>query len=423
MSPIWRRKTWSVLAVFCTLALPALAANPVSRPARQYTIEQFMATTRVSGASFSPDEKEILFSSNQTGIFNVYRVPVVGGSAVPVTSSTTDTTLAVSFFPTDRRVLYTRDQGGNELNHLYLLDGDGKERDLTPGEKLKAQFGGWTRRRDAFWVRTNERDQRYFDLYRYDAATLERKLFYRNDEGYSPDGVSDDGKWVALGKPKTTSDSDLYLWNSQTKETRHISAHQGTADYSFADFDPASTAVYYLTNDGAEFTRLRRYVLSTGKHEEVEKADWDISYSFFSRGGAYRVTGINEDGRTVIRIVETATGKPVALPKLPEGDVTSVRISDSEKKMAFYFSGDRSPANLYVMDLPGSPPRRLTDASNKEIDPEDLVEASVVRFRYGDLTGDRVDCRAAESIDVIVRLAVDRVVAGLVPLAVVGEHL
>ncbi len=384
MSPICRRKTWSVLALFCALALPALAANPVARPVRQYTIEQFMATTRVSGASFSPDEKEILFSSNQTGIFNVYRVPVAGGSAVPVTSSTTDTTLAVSFFPTDRRVLYTRDQGGNELNHLYLLDADGKERDLTPGEKLKAQFGGWTRRRDAFWVRTNERDQRYFDLYRYDAATLERKLFYRNDEGYSPDGVSDDGKWVALGKPKTTSDSDLYLWNSQTKETRHISAHQGTADYSFADFDPASTAVYYLTNDGAEFTKLRRYVLSTGKHEEVEKADWDISYSFFSRGGAYRVTGINEDGRTVIRIVETATGKPVALPKLPEGDVTSVRISDSEKKMAFYFSGDRSPANLYVMDLPGSPPRRLTDASNKEIDPEDLVEASVVRFRSFD---------------------------------------
>src|SRR5712691_4907691 len=373
MSPFCRRKTWSVLAVFCAVALPALAADPAARPARQYTIEQFMATTRVSGASFSPDEKEILFSSNQTGIFNVYRVPVAGGSAVPVTSSTTDTTLAVSFFPRDRRVLYTRDQGGNELNHLYLLDA-GKERDLTPGEKLKAQFGGWTRRRDAFWVRTNERDQRYFDLYRYDAATLERKLFYRND----------DGKWVALGKTRSTSDSDIYLWNSQTKETRHISEHQGTAEYSFADFDPASTAVYYLTNDGAEFTRLRRYVLSTGKHADVEKADWDISYSFFSRGGVYRVTGVNQDGRTVIRIVESATGKPVALPKLPEGDVTSVRISDSEKRMAFYFSGDRSPANLYVMDLPAGEPRRLTDTSSVEIDAADLVESSVRQFRSFD---------------------------------------
>jgi len=388
MSPSCRRKVWGLLLfVFSASALPALrGAEPekVQRPSKQYTIEQFMATTRVSGASFSPDEKEILFSSNQTGIFNVYRVPVGGGSAVAVTSSTTDTTLAVSFFPRDRRVLYTRDQGGNELNHLYLLDGESKERDLTPGEKLKAQFGGWSRRRDVFWVRTNERDQRFFDLYRHDAVKLERKLFYRNDEGYSVQGVSDDEKWVALGKPKSTSDSDLYLWNAVTKETRHISPHQGTAEYSFEDFDPASTAVYYRTNDGAEFMRLRRYVLSTGKHEDVEKADWDISYSFFSRGGAYRVTGINEDGRTVIRILETATGKPIALPKLPEGDITSVRISDSEKRMAFYFSGDRSPANLYVMDLPAGEPRRLTDTSSVEIDAADLVESSVRQFRSFD---------------------------------------
>src|SRR5688572_6642300 len=47
-------------------------------PVKQYSIEQFMATTRVGGASFSPDEKSLLFHSNKTGIFNVYRVPATG---------------------------------------------------------------------------------------------------------------------------------------------------------------------------------------------------------------------------------------------------------------------------------------------------------------------------------------------------------
>ncbi|HKP93071.1 MAG TPA: hypothetical protein VJS88_04175, partial [Chthoniobacterales bacterium] len=37
---------------------------------KQYTIEQFMATTRLGGASFSGDEKLILFHSNKSGIFN-----------------------------------------------------------------------------------------------------------------------------------------------------------------------------------------------------------------------------------------------------------------------------------------------------------------------------------------------------------------
>src|SRR5687768_6872471 len=113
----------SVSALFSATA----AAQAPARPSKQYTIEQFMATVSLSGASFSADEKRILYSSNETGIFNVYSAPVAGGPATPVTRSTTDTTVAVSYFPNDDRVLYTHDQGGNELHHLYVLGPDGQE--------------------------------------------------------------------------------------------------------------------------------------------------------------------------------------------------------------------------------------------------------------------------------------------------------
>ncbi|MET0208805.1 MAG: hypothetical protein ABW220_07160, partial [Burkholderiaceae bacterium] len=139
------------------------------RMAKTYTIEQFMATTSVSGASFSADEKRILFSSNASGIFNVYSISVDGGEPVALTSSTTDSHYAVGYFRNDDRVLYTRDQGGNEQNHLYVRELDGSEKDLTPGDKLKAAFVDWSHDGQAFYVSTNERDARYFDLYRYDA--------------------------------------------------------------------------------------------------------------------------------------------------------------------------------------------------------------------------------------------------------------
>ena len=47
-------------------------------------------------------------------------MPVAGGAWTQITSSTTDSTYAVSFFPQDDRILFTHDQGGNELNHLYV---------------------------------------------------------------------------------------------------------------------------------------------------------------------------------------------------------------------------------------------------------------------------------------------------------------
>jgi dipeptidyl aminopeptidase/acylaminoacyl peptidase len=363
-------------------AAPAAASQ--ARPSKQYTIEQFFDTVAISGASFSADESRILFSSNKTGIWNVYSMPATGGTWTPITTSTTDSTYAVGYFPHDDRILFTHDQGGNELNHLYVRSADGQERDLTPGEKLKASFAGWTPDGSAFFVSSNERDPKFFDLYRYDAKTYDRTLFFKNEGGYFPAGISPDQRWVALAKLNTTSDSDIYLWDVQKGEARHLSQHTGDAQYSPSAFDPASKFLYYLTNDKGEFTALRRYSLADGKHEDVEKANWDIVATGFSHKGRYRFTAVNEDARTVLRMIETASGKAVQLPSIPDGGVSNIVISRSESKVALYINGDRSPNDLYVLNLGKGAATRLTTSLNPAIDAADLVEAQVVRFKARD---------------------------------------
>lgn len=161
---------------------------------------------------------------------------------------------------------------------------------------------------------------------------------------------------------------------------KHISPHQGEASFSPADFDITSEHLYYLTDEGGDFKYLARYDLATGKKETIQKASWDIMYAYFSRHGKYLVVAVNEDAHTRITVTETKSGKLVPLPNLPNGDITGVTISDSEKRMAFYFNGDRSPANLYVFDFADSQAKRLTDSLNPEISAEDLVQSQVVRF-------------------------------------------
>lgn len=372
-----------VTALVLLVSVSALAA-PVTRPSKQYTIEQFMETVSISGASFTADEKTLLFSSNRTGIFNVNALPVSGGAAAALTDSATDSTFLVSAFPHDARFLYTRDQGGNENNHLYVRTPGGKETDLTPGEKLKAIFTGWTHSGDGFYVQTNERDERFFDLSLLDAKTYARKLVFQDDAGYDLGAISDDGKWLAFQKTNTTADSDMYLWSAATKERKLLSRHTGTASYSPEAFDPASRWLYYLTNDGSEFTRVARYELATGRTEDVEKADWDVAWTFFSHDGKYRVSAVNQDGRSTLRVFDGKTGAPVPLPPFPSGEISSVRISVSETKLAFELDGDRGPNNLYVYEFGAKAPVRLTDTMSKDIDPEDLVEAEVVRFKSFD---------------------------------------
>ena len=159
--------------LLAALAGPALAACGTSHNAStappptvaRYSVADFYKNSEYFGASFSADGSKILVSSNRSGIWNAYLIPAAGGEPVPLTSSTTDSIFAASPFPNDGRILYSSDKGGNELSHLYVRNPDGTTKDLTPGEKLNARFAGWAQDDRSFFVASNERDQRYFDLY------------------------------------------------------------------------------------------------------------------------------------------------------------------------------------------------------------------------------------------------------------------
>ena len=388
------RPTLIILSLLLALLVPAAVLaqgqkarkekSAASRQVKQYSIEQFLNTTRISGSSFSSDDKSILFSSNKTGIFNVYSVPVSGGEPKQLTQSTIESTYAISYFPNDSRVLYTHDQGGNENNHIYLLDSDGKERDLTPGDKLKAQFLSWSQDGKAFYFMTNERDARFFDIYKMNAGSFERTLLYQDSTGYQFGDISNDEKYIAFSKSNTTTDGDIYIYNSATKEMKLITPHKGEVNSAPAAFDPQSRYLYYNTDSGSEFSYLARYDLATGKIEPVEKTNWDISFIYFSHSGKYRVVGINEDARTKIKVYDQRTAKPIALPTFPEGEITAVNVSNSERMMAFYFNGDRSPSDLYVYDFATRQARKLTTSLNPEIAAADLVESQVIRYKSFD---------------------------------------
>lgn len=360
-------------------AAPAAAAEAVARPSKQYAIEDFVASTGVSGASFNADETRLLFSSNRRGVWNAYSMPVAGGEWTAVTDSDTDNSYAVAYFPNDDRALVTRDQGGNELDHLYVIEADGSERDLTPGEDLKAGFLGFSADGRAFHVITNERDPRYFDVYRYDSASYERTRVYENTTGLEPSVVSGDGRWLALAQSNTTNDSDLHVVDLATGESTKVSQHEGQAAFNAQDFSPDGQWLYYTANDQGEFAQLRRVNLATWAHEPVQSADWDIVAAYFSKNGKYLAVATNVDGSTRVKLHDAATGAEQPLPALPAGEIRGLRIADSETKMAFYLNGDRQPNDLYVLEF-GGEPKQLTTSLNPAIDPADLVDSTVVRF-------------------------------------------
>jgi len=378
----------SVSALILTFCTGGGTNELAEKMPAHYTAEQFMNTDQIFGSSFSPDESKILFTSKRTGIFNSYTIPVEGGDVIPLTTSLDEYAMAISYFPEDERFLFTGDRGGNEINHIYMKDLDGAIKDLTPDTTAKAQFYGWADDNKSFFLTTNKRDPRYFDLYEMDISSskpgeenplMSMNILFEN-EGYGLGPISGDKKWLSLVKPNSTNDDELYLMNLETGKLQHISEHEGMANYNPMYFSTNNNKLYFTTNEGSEFMNLREYDLQSGEKKVVEDAKWDIVFAGRSKSGKYRYVGINADAKTEVRLYNSETGEKVDLPVLPNGDISSINISDSDKLMTFYVNSSVSPSNLYVYNFESGQYKELVQSLNPEINPDDLVDGEVIRF-------------------------------------------
>ncbi|WP_420151486.1 prolyl oligopeptidase family serine peptidase [Spirosoma sp.] len=361
-------------------------AGPAPKPSavRKYTIEQFMKTIRFGGSDISPDEKTVLFSSNQDGVFNLYEMPFDGsGQPKQITTSKSDAIFALGYLP-DGRILYTSDQGGNELDHIYLREKDGTVKDLTTAEKAKFQFGGLSHDRKSFFYQSNQRNKAAFDVYEMDVATMKPKLVFENPGGFFPGDVSPDRRYVTLAKVITTANSDVYLYDTQTKETKLLTKHTGDVNNGPAGFTPDGKKLLISTDEGSEFSYVKAYDLSTGQSTVLDQAKWDIVADYPSYKGRYRVLMINNDARTELKIIDTRTNQTVKLPTLPGGDVTGVSITDSEDRMTFYVNSSNSPSTLYSYDFKTGKATPLVRGLNPEINADDLVAGEVIRYKSFD---------------------------------------
>ena len=354
-----------------------------------YSIEQFYKNTNVSGGSFSSDGSKLLVSSNETGIYNLFEIPVDGSPAKQLTNSEKESFFGLAYFPNSDKVLLSYDQGGNENNHIYMRDVDGTITDLTPFEGARAGFWGWDRDEKSFYYQSNKRNPKFMDLYQLSLESIEKgdftaKLLYENNDGLDVAAKSKDNRYLALTQSITTNNNEMYLYDRKSGKKMHISEHSGDATYNPQFFSLDGKYLYYLSNEDSDFVYLNKYDIESGEKEMVFKADWDVWYAYDSYNEKYRIIGINEDGKTNVKMIDLATNEEVKLPEIKGGDIKSVGLTKDESRVRLVVGTSVSPNNIYVFELGDTEAKKLTETLNPEIDPANLVEAKVIRYESFD---------------------------------------
>ncbi len=157
-----------------------------------------------SSVCISPDGSMLAFRAPVDGVLNAWIQPM-DGDAKPLTSFTDRPIGGLSFSWNGEQLIFTKDKGGDENNHIYAVDIDDAEvHDLTPIDGVAARMQGASKDRpDELVVGLNDRDPQYHDLYIVNTRTAERTLLKEN-EGYA--GYMLDNDWKIRGRVNMTED-------------------------------------------------------------------------------------------------------------------------------------------------------------------------------------------------------------------------
>lgn len=352
-----------------------------SQNIQQYSIETLMSNNRSSGGYFSKDADKLIYSSDKSGIFNIYEVDLSTNEETQLTDSKEESFFVRGYSPNTGEVIYSADKGGNENSHIYLIR-EGNSIDLTPGENTKASYVGWTNDELGMYIISNSRDPRFFDLYKIDIVTLESEMVFKNDSGYNLNSISNNDRYLVLSLNLSRSEQKLFLYDVKSKQQVEISNQ--AANFSGQNFDKNDENYFYTTNYDSEFYYLMSYNLKNGERTTVYKTNWDVAFSYLSKNNSYRVIAVNEDAQNKLTIKNMSDQSDLNLIGFENMNINSVGFSDDEKLLRVSAGSPNSPGDIYTYELSTNKLNKITSNLNSNVNPKDLVNAEVIRYESFD---------------------------------------
>jgi dipeptidyl aminopeptidase/acylaminoacyl peptidase len=368
------------------ICIAASCQSSIKNKTATYDIKEFFDNVNISGGYFSSSEEKMIYSTNKSGIVNVYEIELTSKSVAQLSFSEKESFYVRSYVPNSDDFIYSADKGGNEISHLYLQKRSGETLDLTPGINEKSIFYGWSQDKTFLYYLSNKRDSRYFDLYKMKIDEWEPEMIYENKDnfslsyfnGTSSSSISNNEHYLLLTKAITTSENKFYLLDQIQGQVEEISTLPGR--YTAAGFSKDNKSFYYITDIEKEFAYLNKYDIQTGESTVVFQTNWDVMYSYSSKNEQFRIIGINEDGKNSIQVIDNNSKKPIKFPSFKDADITGVEFSESENKIRFSVGSSKTPNNLFLYDLRDESLVKLTNSLNPVIDSKSLVAAEVIRY-------------------------------------------
>lgn len=245
--------------------------------------EILFGNPRYASPSLSPDGHYLSFlAPSDEGVLNVFVKKLTDPleSARMITNDTSRGIRSASWAQDSKTILYLQDFEGNENFHLWSInveEENSEALDLTPGETVKAS-NVMTNKRfpDLILVGTNERDPKFFDMYKCNYKTGGLTLDTENPGDVVGWGAEDESFQVrqAVIRNQEDSSTTVRVRDDDKSEWRDLITFPYGEEGNLVEFLPDGKTCWMKSSLGRETTALLKVDLKTGETiEEVFATD------------------------------------------------------------------------------------------------------------------------------------------------------
>ena len=343
-------------------------------------------------ATWSPDGRSVVFSTNLTGRYNLWTVPAAGGFPLQLTQSD-DRQSGVAVTP-DGRAVFQSDRAGAEIYDLYatpLAGGPAVNLTATP----EVSETGATVSRDGRMLAFDRRpktapstDVAVMDLQTRAVRVLTHEA--APDRSWSVAGFTADGRTlVATRADFNRTHGTVYALDVATGAATALTPDDGALRTASA-VSPDGRHVALTVEDAAGATQAAVLDVASRRITPVMPDAWEQRSGGMSPDGRLMLFGSNVDGREALYTYDLATGVPHALALPPgvtaEASGGAASFSPDGRRLLLTHQAGTTPFDYWVMDLGAGQATPLTRLGLASIASDRLPRSQIVHYASADGT-------------------------------------
>jgi len=339
-------------------------------------------------SSWHPARREMLIGTRFGDTAQVHQVKFPSGARTQLT-----------FFP-DRvgggmyepvhgeSFLFTKDVGGGEFFQLYRYDlASGNITLLTDG-KSRNTDPHWSYQGDRIAYGSTKRNGNDVDIWVVGANDpgSARMVTQNESGGWAVSDWSTDGKQLLLVNGVSAAESYVWLVDVATGKKDLLTPKAAeTVAYSNARFAKDGKGVYFTSDQDSEFERLVYLDLASRKTTVLTpNLKWDVDEFDLSKDGRSIAFEANEDGISVLHVLDTKSNKEVAVPKVPIGVIYGITWRNNSRELGFSLSTASQDYDAYSLDMASGKLERWTYSETGGLNTSGFAEPQLIHWKSWD---------------------------------------